>query len=247
MVEFPALPPYPGSSFQSPVPAPVSDPDAGVFVSVCFNPEWLPYVIGCLKQLTNEATWDVATKSDMDTVLQQVDTLMGLFSEGCPVSVTGMIEMFGGDTAPSGWLFCDGSEIDRTTYVDLFNVIGTTFGVGDGTDTFNLPDMRGRIAVGVGQQSGGTDFALADTGGEETHVLSVNELAAHSHTDTGHTHLDNNATSTIINGGLEAPAASAIPSVTTTGSGSANLTDTGDDDAHNNLQPYLALNYIIKD
>lgn len=247
MVAFPPLPPYPTSSFNSPVPAPDVDPDTGAFVSICFNPKWLPYVIGCVKQLQNEATWDVANESEMDTVLQRVDTLLGLLSEGCPVSVTGMIELFGGTSAPSGWHFCDGSELDRTTYVDLFDVIGTTFGIGDGSTTFNLPDLRGRVPVGVGQQTGGTDFVLADTGGEETHVLTVGELASHSHTDTGHTHTTTNS---LILGTSAPPPLDALgpnPFPATSGSGNASLTNTGSDDPHNNLQPFIALNYIIKD
>jgi len=247
MVEFPALPPYPTSSFNFPVQAPDVDPDTGVFVSVCFNPAWLPYVIGCVKQLTNPATWSVATESDMDTVLQRVDTLLNLFAEGCPVSVTGMIELFAGDTAPSGWHFCDGSPIDRTVYADLFAVIGVTFGIGDGSTTFNLPDMRGRIPVGVGQQSGGTDFVLADTGGEETHVLITSETPSHSHTDTGHTHTTGNS---LILGTSAPPPLDALgpnPIPANTGAGFASLTNTGGDGAHNNIQPYLTLNYIIKD
>jgi len=246
MMDFPTLPPFPGSSFNVPVDLPGSDPRTGDLFSVCFSFDWLPYVIGCLKQLQNPATWAATNQTDMDTTLQQVEGLINLFMEGCPVIFTGVIQLFAGDTAPDGWLFCDGAAVSRTTYAVLFALIGTTFGVGDGSTTFNVPDMRGRVPVGVGQQTGGTDFALTDSGGEETHVLTVGELASHSHTDTGHTHLDNNATAVIINGGLEAPAASAVPSVTTTGSGSANLTDTGSDDPHNNLQPYLVLNYIIK-
>lgn len=62
----------------------------------------------------------------------------------------GMVKMHGGATAPTGWLLCDGSEVSRVTYVDLFTAIGETFGVGDGVDTFNLPDFRGIFPRGAG-------------------------------------------------------------------------------------------------
>jgi microcystin-dependent protein len=246
MVDFPALPPFPTSSFETPVPVPGVDPDTGDFISVCFNTGWLPYVIGCLKQLNNAATWDAADSTEMALVLAQSATLIGLFSEGCPMLLAGLVMEFAGDTAPDGWLFCDGSAVSRETYAVLFGVIGTTYGVGDTTTTFNLPDMRGRVPVGVGQQTGGTDFVLADTGGEETHVLTSDELASHTHVDAGHAHSEITAVTTVINGGLEAPAASAFPGTGVTGSASADIGSTGDDQPHNNMQPFLVLNYVIK-
>src|SRR5215467_6824657 len=89
-------------------------------------------------------------------------------------------------TAPLGWILCDGAAISRTTYAALFAVIGTTYGVGDGSTTFNLPNCKGRIPVGF--DSGQTEFnALGKTGGEKTHTLTVAELATHDHT-IAHTH-----------------------------------------------------------
>jgi len=246
MVEFPALPPYPVSAFSVPVPVPGVDPDTGDFFSVCFNTAWLPYVIGCLKLLQSEATWDVSSSTDMAVVLQQSDTLLSLFSEGCSVIQTGVIQLFAGVTAPDGWLLCDGAAVDRTTYSVLFTLIGANYGPGDGSTTFNLPDLRGRVPVGAGSGPGLTARALAESGGEEAHVLSVSELAAHTHVDNGHSHSEGTATASLINGGLEAPASSAVPSLGTTGAGFANLSDSGSDDAHNNMQPFLALNFIIK-
>lgn len=97
----------------------------------------------------------------------------------------GLIYMFGGSVAPSGFLICDGSAISRSTYADLFSAIGTTYGSGDGSTTFNLPDMSGRVPIGVS-----LDIALGDVGGEETHTLLTNELPSHSHgiPAHGHTH-----------------------------------------------------------
>jgi microcystin-dependent protein len=105
---------------------------------------------------------------------------------------TGVILSYGAPTAPAGWLLCDGRAISRSTYAPLFNIISTNWGAGDGVTTFNLPDFRGRVPVGVGQQPGGTNFVLGATGGEEQHTLLLAELAAHAHAiaDPGHTHPD---------------------------------------------------------
>jgi microcystin-dependent protein len=234
------------SSFQVPIPLPVSDPDTGVLHYVCFSRDWLPRVLGCLYQLLSQTTWDTSDPGALTLAQERSDALISQFMEGCSVIQTGMIVYQALATVPDGWLECDGSAVSRTTYAHLFAVIGTTFGAGDGTTTFNLPDLRGRVAVGVGQQSGGTDFALADAGGEESHTLVTTEMPSHTHADTGHTHVEGTATATIINGGLEAPAASAIPSAGVTGTGYASLSNVGGDGAHNNLQPYLALVALIK-
>lgn len=93
-------------------------------------------------------------------------------------------------TAPTGYVLCIGSAINRTTYADLFAVIGTTFGVGDGSTTFNVPDLRGRMIVA---QNAGSFTSIGGTGGAETITLTTNELPAHTHTGTtdsdgAHTH-----------------------------------------------------------
>jgi microcystin-dependent protein len=75
-------------------------------------------------------------------------------------SPVGMLSPYGGTSAPSGWLLCDGSAVSRTTYSDLFGVIGTTYGVGDGSTTFNLPDMRAAVPVGAGTS---TQFSQNET------------------------------------------------------------------------------------
>jgi microcystin-dependent protein len=105
---------------------------------------------------------------------------------------TGIIVPYGAPTPPAGWLACNGSAVSRTTYAALFSIISTNWGAGDGSTTFNLPDLRGRFPIGTGQQSGHTNFALAATGGEENHTLTIAELAAHAHvlTDPGHVHPD---------------------------------------------------------
>jgi microcystin-dependent protein len=116
----------------------------------------------------------------------------------------GTIIPYGGSSAPSGFLLCDGSAVSRTTYSTLFGVISTTFGSGDGSTTFNVPDLRGRVVAGKDNMGGsaasrltGTTMSpdgntLGATGGEQTHTLTTGELASHTHTasvtDPGHHH-----------------------------------------------------------
>lgn len=93
---------------------------------------------------------------------------------------TGTILMFAATPAPTGWLICDGSAISRTLYSELYRLIGTNFGSGDGTTTFNVPDMRGRIPVGYGSYGGHSDVA---TIGNNENVAAANRRPSHNHTN----------------------------------------------------------------
>lgn len=147
----------------------------------------------------------------------------------------GAIMPYGGDSDPAYWLICDGRAVSRTAYAELFAVIGTTYGTGDGSTTFNIPDLRGRVAVGHN-----TTYGLGVKGGEATHTLSVNEMPVHSHGVTG--------------GGVAATGADGNREWLVSGySGTAyphnmpfTINNTGGGAAHNNMQPYLVTNYIIK-
>ena len=107
-------------------------------------------------------------------------------------SEVGTIKPWGKATAPAGYLLCDGSAVSRTTYADLFTVISTTYGVGNGSTTFNVPDLRSRSPIGynTASLSGRSTRAIAASGGEEAHQLSEGELEQHSHVipNTTHTH-----------------------------------------------------------
>jgi microcystin-dependent protein len=149
---------------------------------------------------------------------------------------SGTITMYAGSTAPSGYLLCQGQAVSRTTYAKLYGVIGTTYGVGDGSTTFNLPNLKGNAPVGM--DSGQTEFnTLGKTGGEKTHTLITNEIPSHSHT------LSTNAGYYVYGGASGSPAQG-------TGYGTQLSTlssaSTGGGASHNNLQPYISLNFIIK-
>ena len=98
-----------------------------------------------------------------------------------PTEPTGVIKMYGSSTPPSGYLLCDGAAVSRTTYANLFDVIGTTFGVGDGSTTFNVPDIQRRIPIG---------WKSGDTVGDNDGVAAGSRASspAHTHTGPSHTH-----------------------------------------------------------
>lgn len=150
----------------------------------------------------------------------------------------GVVLPYVSSSAPNGWLNCEGQELYRGDYPSLFAVIGTTYGAGNGTTTFNLPNLAGRVVVGQGSGSGLTPRAMGDEDGAETHTLSTDEMPSHSH-DVSNTVQKSgvNTPGSLDNGGDE------IDTVTTVTTAS---TSAGDGDAHNNMQPFAVLNYIIK-
>lgn len=190
-------------------------------------------------------------------------------------SPPGTVSDFAGASAPSGWLFCFGQAVDRTTYAALFAAIGTTFGSGNGTTTFNLPDLRGRVVAGkddmggasanrLTNQSGGLNGDnLGATGGAETHALSVGQLPSHNHgvgtlatsSAGAHTHdvayNSSNANGSVALGGTDQAAnanraAAALLSGAHTHPLTGSTGSVGSGDAHNNVQPTIILNKIIK-
>jgi microcystin-dependent protein len=140
---------------------------------------------------------------------------------------------FAGSTAPAGWLMCNGQAVSRTTYAALFAVCGTTYGVGDGTTTFNVPNMIGRVPIGedVAGIRVASNNLLGQTGGSSTHTLTIAQMPAHTH-------------------GLDYDSDSFTPGsaggINDTGSGSWDTGSTGGGGSHNNMQPYQVGNYIIK-
>lgn len=160
---------------------------------------------------------------------------------GVAAAYTGELKMIAVATTPTGWLTCDGSAVSRTTYAALFSIIGTTFGVGDGSTTFNLPDMRDRFPVGAS----GTK-AIASTGGAETVTLSSGNLPVHTHSVSipvsTVTAVDDEPDSTkILGGGLTyVSQANEDESLSPFNTGSA-----GSGTAVTIIPKYVAIRYII--
>ncbi|MDQ1099138.1 phage tail protein [Chryseobacterium sp. SORGH_AS_1048] len=96
----------------------------------------------------------------------------------------GEIRLFGGNFAPLGWVFCDGTKYSLAEYTAAFTLLGTTFG-GDGQTTFAVPDLRGRVAVGTGQGTGLTAINLGQTGGSETVTMTSAQMPLHSQCGSG--------------------------------------------------------------
>jgi microcystin-dependent protein len=237
---------FPVSSFQTPISPPASGPDAGVFVHVCFSEAWLPLVLGCLTQLKQDTTWDTNDEDVLTTIAGYVDKLLFMMAGECFEVPPGSIMFYGGDTAPTGWLVCDGTAVSRTTYAALFAVIGEVFGSGDGSTTFNLPNLASRLPVGTGQGSGLSQRNLADIGGEEAHTLTVTEMPAHAHSDNGHFHSTHTHLPGVALTPGELPVALPEEPSEATSSGNAAISNTGGDGAHNTMPPWLALTPLIK-
>lgn len=156
--------------------------------------------------------------------------------QGSGLIPTGGFLPFGAATAPAGYLLCDGSAVSRTTYAALFAVIGTGYGVGDGSTTFNVPNAKGKMIVGL--DAAQTEFdTLAETGGAKTVTLTTTELPAHTHSLSGREPVSGSGQShaqrTTASSGNDASV------TTTTGS-------SGTGSAFSVMNPYLIANYIIK-
>ena len=183
----------------------------------------------------------------------------GTFVASVPAVPVGSMQAFAGSSAPTGWLLCNGTTASRTTYSNLYSVIGTTYGVGDGSTTFGLPDMRGRVPMGAGTGNqlnasgsgaitGGTGMTARTAGafgGEETHLLTSAEMPSHTHTQNAHSHLlysgpAGGSHAYISQNGNNGALYGPTESVTATNQ------NTGGGGRHAVVPPFVVLNYIIK-
>jgi microcystin-dependent protein len=209
--------------------------------------DWLAIVTGALNELIYARSFEQFGAYTPD---QTASLFSDMFDDFCfnvdpGCRMIGEIVCLAFTPSPAAnWLPADGRSLVRADYPDLFSAIGVTFGATDGAH-FNIPDLQGRTIIGTGTGTGLTPRAEGDRLGEENHVITVSELASHTHTDVGHTHSESAAIPTAILVGVGAPVPSALPSIGITGIGSASLTNTGSDTGHNTMQPSLALSYFI--
>lgn len=156
----------------------------------------------------------------------------------------GEIRMFGGNFAPAGWMFCEGQLLPISEYEALFNLIGTTYG-GDGQVTFALPDLRGRIPIHMGTGTTGSSYVQGQMGGTESVTLSAAQVPAHAHPLL--------ATNAVADQPNPAGAQFALPEeplYAAPGASPSNLDAgivgaSGGNQPHDNMQPYLCVNFII--
>lgn len=168
----------------------------------------------------------------------------------CP---TGSVTSFAGSNAPNGWLMCQGQDVNISVYSKLYDTIGTTYGVADLAGDFRLPDLRSRIPVGAGDGGDGlTNRVLGATGGAETHTLTSDEMPSHSHgvNDPGHIHTtsiqDGDQSVNTLTTQDAAASENEITVNTSLATTGITINSTGDGLPHNNMQPFIVLNYIIK-
>lgn len=185
----------------------------------------------------NQAPWlnDINLNKLQDNV---ENAITELHAQGVATGDTlpiGSILPFAGSTIPENWLECKGQAVSRTDYAELFSAIGTIWGIGDGSTTFNLPDLQGKVTVGKDEDD--TDFdEVGKTGGEKEHTLTVNEMPTHNH--------EFNKTN------VATMAGSGANEMSQTGGGRTyellGIQNTGGSQPHNNIQPFAVSAYIIK-
>lgn len=169
-----------------------------------------------------------ATAGTVDDGAITADKLADGAVTSAKYGMVGEIALYGGSSAPGGWLICNGSAVSRTTYSALFAAIGTAFGAGNGSTTFNLPNLQNAFPIGKSATR-----ALGSTGGEASHTLTVAELPPHKH---GLRYVAN-----VFQAGTGRDGVQDVGTVTGSGTEYA-----GSGSPHNNIPPYQAVNYIIK-
>ncbi len=154
----------------------------------------------------------------------------------------GEIRMFAGNFAPAGWMLCWGQNLPISEYETLFNLIGTTYG-GDGQSTFNLPDLRGRLPMHQGNS-----FVLAETGGAESVTLTVSQIPSHNHPPLAAASgaaLKKTSPKNAVWANNGTAQYSTPPAQPWTNMRATMVNPTGGSQPHENMQPYLAINFII--
>lgn len=205
------------------------------------DPNWIGPVLGAIQELSFSYNWE---QFGSLTSEECADRMLVMFNEfldgGVSCRMIGEIIPFAGNESPkSTWLICNGQGLSRTEYSELFAVIGTTYGAPNG-DYFNIPDLRGRTLIHENDT-----YPIGSSFGETEHVLTTDELAQHSHYDNGHSHTTGNSFTGLALAPGEEPVLIPNPIPAYTGTSYADIAVTGIDAPHNNMQPSVAINYLI--
>lgn len=188
------------------------------------------------------------TQADQGSRLGALEAQVSTLTAGS-TNLPGMLQMTATPAAPAGWLLCQGQAISRTNYPRLFAAIGTAYGAGDGSTTFNVPNLQARFPVGLAASD--TDFdALGKAGGAKTVTLTEAQIPSHSHALGSSTVLATNGTSgstgTTDNGGNSVLQGSTGGRFTHPVSLGGSVGNTGGGGSHPNVPPFVTVNYIIK-
>jgi microcystin-dependent protein len=156
----------------------------------------------------------------------------------------GEIRMFAGNFAPAGWALCDGQTLPIAENDVLFQLIGTTYG-GDGQETFNLPNLQSRVPIHMGTGPDGTTYQIGEMAGTEQETLTVQQIPIHTHPFTASTSVtqETNPTGSVV--GQSTQATLYIDDVPNVNMAAAAITPAGGSQPHENVQPFLCINYII--
>lgn len=210
--------------------------DVGHFV---FLDAWS--INACLSILEQASTLWQWTNDQFPLSPTEIDDLEAKLAEvqyQLMTPLLGLIMPCAAATVPAGTLLCDGSIYLREDYPLLYAALDAAFIID--ADSFSVPDLRDRFVLGDG-----VDHAVGDNGGSFEHTQTVAEMPAHSHTTQPHSHTETGAVTTVINGGLEAPASAATPFPDVTGLATVDVDETGGGDPMDITPPFLVLKYVM--